>query len=296
MPSFASEPRHLMGWVDHPGRHALTATLPRFGDAGRPLMLQPIKDVFLYKAWNDVLGHEPAYPAQQIGDCTSFGSGHAVDLCQCVEIALDREPFRYEEVCTEAIYGMGREIAHMLGQADGCYGAAVAQAVMEGVVPRAAVGPYSGTRAKQWGTTGVPAAVKQAAGQHKIKATALVATTEELDAALGNGYPVIVCSTQGFSMHRDQGGGCQAEGSWPHCMHINGARRLPPDREYCVGQSWGANVPDGPRTDDQPSFSFWAHGSVVARMLALRDSFAFSHFDGFPGRPLPASWSYKQFV
>jgi hypothetical protein len=40
----------------------------------------------------------------------------------------------------------------MLGGGDGCYGAALAKAVTEvGVVPREAVGAYSGERAKEWG-------------------------------------------------------------------------------------------------------------------------------------------------
>ena len=47
----------------------------------------PTDPVLLYKAWEDVLGKYPAYPAQQIGDCVSFGHGHGNDLLQCVEIA-----------------------------------------------------------------------------------------------------------------------------------------------------------------------------------------------------------------
>jgi hypothetical protein len=211
-------PLHLMGWLDAPGRHAVAATLGPPLARVAPHLMGADQDVFLYRAWKDVLGSYPAYPAQQIGDCTSFGSGHATDLLQCVEIAIGHEPEAYKEVCTEAIYGMGREIAGMLGGGDGCFGAAVAKAVMKGVAPREAVGPYSGRRAQEWGARGTPADVQAKAAEHPVKATAMVTTLDELDAALGNGYPVIVCSDQGFTMTRDADGLCQPRGSWAHCV------------------------------------------------------------------------------
>ena len=71
--------------------------------------------ILLYKAWRDVLGKDPAYPAQQIGDCVSFGHGHANDLLQCIEIALG-EPAEYRETDTEFIYATSREVAGILGR------------------------------------------------------------------------------------------------------------------------------------------------------------------------------------
>lgn len=287
-----------MGWrPDFPTRPAVAAQFRRLADVAPHLLYAPPADnVLLYKAWKDALGAYPAYVKQDIGDCTSWGSGHTADLLQSVQMVLGKQAESYKEICTEAIYGMGREIANMLGSGDGCYGAAVAKAVMEGCVSRESVGPYSGRRAKQWGAQGVPADVRTAAKEHPVKATALVGTTDEADAALMNGYPMIVCSNQGFAMTRDADGVCRAQGSWAHCMAIIGCRTYNGKRQYCIGQSWGPDVPDGPLTDDQPDFSFWIASAALAKMLAEQDSFAFSGFAGFPGQPLPGNWTYDAFI
>jgi hypothetical protein len=127
-------PVQLCGWIDDPNRHFVARSFPHptFSQAAPDLMTgDNSKDVFLYKAWVDVLGKYPEYPAQQIGDCTSFGSGHALDLLQCIEIALGNMAIEYRETCTEAIYGMGREVGGMLGGGDGCYGVAVAKALTD---------------------------------------------------------------------------------------------------------------------------------------------------------------------
>lgn len=229
-------------------------------------------------------------------NCTSFGSAHTVDLLQCVQMVIGKQQEAYKEICTEAIYGMGREIANMLGGGDGCYGAAVAKAVMIGVVPRESVGPYDGNRAKQWGSSGVPADVKKAAADHPVKSTAIITTVEEAQAALSNGYPFIVCSNQGFTMTRDANGVCTPQGSWAHCMFSSACRMLNGKLQFLIDQSWGDNVPSGPLTDDQPSFSFWIDAPVLGRMLQGEDSLTFSSFAGFPGQPLPSNWTYSEFI
>lgn len=292
---------HLTGWVDHANRHSLAAALPQPTlSAANPLLLAADndKDVFLYKAWKDVLGRYPDYPAQQIGDCTSFGSGHALDLLQCVEIALGDQPIAYHETCTEAIYGLGREVAGMLHTwGDGCYGVAVAKALTDfGAVTRDLVGPYSGKRAKDWGNSGVPSEIKQAAAGFKLGAATLVTTLAEIDAALGNLYPCAGGFGQGFTMHRDADGACRQSGSWGHEQACVARRRRNGRRQYLLAQSWGNNTPYGPTTDDQPSFSFWIDESAMADILAQRDFLAFSRFGGFEPRPVPTRWSYDEFI
>lgn len=288
------DPSELMGWIDDPVRHAMAlpfGTLfgadPSFADDA-----DNTKDVFLYKAWTEVLGSIPSYPAQEIGDCTSKGAGHALDLLQCIEIQLG-DPEEAKEICTEAIYGIGREIAGMLGRGDGCYGSAVARALTEfGAIPRELVGPYSGRRAKEWGRTGVPREIKAECAKHKLTSATLVTTLPELDAALNSGYPVTVASMQGFTMTRDRNGICQPRGTWAHQMFICGRAWIEGKLYYLIPNSWGDNVPSGPRTFDQPLFSFWAPARTVASMLAVRDSWAFSLWSGFKKRDLPAGWSY----
>lgn len=285
---------HLMGWRhDEEGIRRVAATMPYpvFAQAAPHLMGDGTdKDIFLYLAWKDVLKDYPAYIAQQIGDCTSFGTGHAIDLLQCVQIAIGKKAQEFQETCTEALYGDGRRIANMLGGGDGCYGSALAKAATQyGVVPRKEVGPYSGQRAQSWGATGTPDDVNTKASKHKIQTTSMVSTWEELCAALSNGYPVTVCSNQGFTMQRDQNGVCYPQGSWGHCMMIAGVRNSTGHALIC--QSWGPNTPSGPLANDQPNFSFWAPKDTVSAMISLQDSWAFSSFDGYPGQPLPSNWT-----
>ncbi|AGA28405.1 hypothetical protein [Singulisphaera acidiphila] len=290
------QPFNTSGWVDTPARHAVASTLgPEFAIRARNLMgANADKDLLLFKAWKDLLGSYPKYVAQKIGDCTSFASGHNVDLTQAIEIVIGGENESYKETSTEALYGAGRELANMLGGGDGCYGSALAKAVTTvGVAPREAVGEYSGQRAKQWGHSGTPADIKKLMNEHKMGSAALVVSLDELDAALANGYPVTVCSNQGFTMSRDTDGFCSPQGSWAHAMLIAG-KRITGRKGYLICQSWGSNVPSGPLALDQPDFSFWVEPNVIARMLAVRDSFAFSKFAGYPGRPLPSHWTYDK--
>jgi hypothetical protein len=271
----------------------LAAVAPHLLAAAGPA---PSSDpILLYKAWRDVLGKVPGYPAQQIGDCVSFGHGHANDLLQCIEIALG-EPAEFRETDTEFIYATSREVAGILGRSDGSYGAAAVKAMTTiGLVSREMLGDqaaYSGQRAKAWGRTGAPADVKAKATAFKLGSGALVSAWVELVAALKNGYPVTICSSQGFTMTRDSQSFCSAHGTWGHCMCIAGVRF---DREgACILQSWGPDCPDGPLALDQPAFSFWADRRTVEQILGEGDSWALAKAPDFVHRTLPERWSYHQ--
>ncbi len=254
----------------------------------------PTSPVLLYKAWQDVLGKDPGYPAQQIGDCVSFGHGHGNDLLQCIEIGLGT-PIDYRETDTEFIYGASRQVAGILGTADGSYGSAAVKAMTTiGVVSRemlGADGSYSGDRAKAWGSTGPPQAIETMAATHKLGSAAAVATWDDLVAALANGYPVTICTGQGFNLTRDSDGFCEAQGTWGHCMVIGGIRFDRPGA--CILQSWGPDMPTGPTALGQPSWSFWAEQDVIASILAEGDSWALSKTAGFSTRDLPSAWKYS---
>lgn len=293
-------PVHLLGWVDDfAARKAVAATFARpLAQTAPHLMAAGAEDnVFLFRAWKEALGDYPAYVAQQIGDCTSFGSSHAIDLLQCVEIVIGKENTVWKEVCTEAVYGMGREVAGMLGGGDGCYGVAVAKALTDhGATTREKVGAYSGNRAKQWGRSGVPDNVKQDMGAFKVGKAALITTLDELDASLSNGYPSAGGYGEGFTMHRDANGMCRRSGRWGHETCFVGKRTRNGQREYLMCQSWGPNVPDGPLVDDQPNFSWWMAADEAANILSQQDWLTFSGAPDFETRPLPAAWSIKDFI
>ncbi|MDX2035967.1 MAG: hypothetical protein SFX72_04900 [Isosphaeraceae bacterium] len=293
----------LGGWVDQPEsvqevlaqmpRPTFTSAAPRISGAGAG------KTSLIYKAWKDVNGGSyVAYPAQTIGDCVGHGFGRGVDLLSAVDIALHGKPMRYEETSTEAVYGLARVQVgeRRLGNEDGAVGAWAARAVSTiGTIARDLVGPYDGRRSKIWGYQGMPEELVAKAAEHRVRTVSLVQTYEELEDAIANGYPVPVCSTQGFTMERDADGFCAPRGTWAHCMLIVGVRN---DARpgACIFQSWGPNVPSGPLSLDQPDNSFWVDRDVVARMLAMRDSWALSRFDGYPARELPASWTYAAFA
>jgi hypothetical protein len=124
----------------------------------------------------------------------------------------------------------------------------------------------------------------------KLGAAALVSTWDELVAALQNGYPVTICSSQGFGSTRDAEGFCPARGTWGHCMFIAGVRFDRPGA--CIIQSWGPDYPTGPIQLSQPTFSFWADRPVVERILGQGDSWALSRAPAFQKRHLPPAWRY----
>ena len=248
--------------------------------------------VLLYKAWSDVLGQFPDYPAQQIGDCVSFGHGHGNDLLQCVEIRLG-QPVEYRETDTEFLYSASREVAGILGTSDGSYGAAAVKAMTTiGMLSREMLGTdgsYSGDRAKEWGKTGPPHDFETKAAPYKLGSAALVSTWDDLVAAITNGYPVTICTDQGFTLTRDSDGFCAASGTWGHCMCLGGLRFDRPGA--CILQSWGRMKPSGPTDLDQPDWSFWVDRNTISRILAEGDSWALSKSPAFKKRDLPR-WSY----
>jgi hypothetical protein len=284
------------GWLDDGGHVAIAATLPRFASLMRqaclaPSPAAPSAPILLYEAWKDVLGKYPDYPAQQIGDCVSFGHAHANDLLQCIEIALG-EPSEFRETDTEFIYGESRKVSHNLTMFDGSYGAAAVKAMTQvGVVSREMLGSdgaYSGSRAKSWGWHGPPADVEAKAAPYKLGAVSRIDTWDELYAAISNGLPVTICSNWGFATPRDAQGFCNARGTWAHCMMIAGMRF---DREgACVCQSWGPSQPSGPLALDQPSFSFWADRKYIEKILAQGDSWALMKSPDFVHRTVPKNW------
>jgi hypothetical protein len=292
------------GWRPDPaevGRTLATMPRPLFSTAAPNLQGSGAgKTVLLYKAFKEVNGGSYIdYIAQAIGDCVSMGFGHGIDLLEAVQIAIGKKAEAFHQTATEAVYGMARvDIGGEHDYQDGAVGAWAAKAVSTiGTVSRDVVGPYDGNRAKQWGAKGVPAEIKAKAGDHKVKTASLISSTDDAHDALANGYPIPVCSNQGFTLQRDERGMCRPKGSWSHCMLICGVRvNADASREWCIFQSWGPQTPSGPLSDDQPPNSFWIDDRTMASMIRMGDTFALSGFTGYPGQPIPASWSYPDFA
>jgi len=246
--------------------------------------------VLLYSAYQQALGRDPGYPAQQIGDCVSFGHAHANDLLQCIEINLGGN-LSYRETDTEFIYGASRQFAGILGTSDGSYGSVAVKAMTTiGIIDREMLGvdgAYAGQRAKAWGDFGPPTAVEAEAALYKLGSTTGVTTWDELVAAITNGYPVTMCCDQGFELTGDADGFCAQRGTWGHCMVTAGVRFDQPGT--CILQSWGSSVPSGPTALGQPDWSFWVDQPVVEAILAEGDSWALSKTPMFVPRTLLSS-------
>lgn len=288
------DPSTYAGWLGNDeNNQRIAASLPQVATADFLLATEPTQPILLYKAWTDVLGKQPDYPAQQIGDCVSFGHAHANDLLQCVEIAFG-EPSEFRETDTEFIYGESRKVGHILGIFDGSYGSAAAKAMTTvGNVSREMLGgegSYSGSRAKSWGRTGPPSSVEALAAPFKLGAVAKITTREAAISCLWNGSPFTICSNQGFTMTRDSTGACRASGHWGHCMFVCAWRPNP--EGFLICQSWGPTTPGGPLVMDQPTFSFWCDPQTMVRnILGAGDSWGLFRSPDFVKRPIPTDWT-----
>lgn len=255
-------------------------------------------DTYLYKVFREIVGADAPKGPQKIGDCVSWGWSNLVNYLQAIQAALAKKAGtlipEYQEIATEATYAFSRvEYGNLDGSySDGSVGAWAAEAAKRGgYLSRAylkskGLSPeYDPRRAKEWGAKGVPDDFEADARKHMLKSVTQVRSFDEAATFIQNGYPVAVCSNQGFTMTRDSKGFCSPSGVWNHCMLFMASRFDRPG--LCTSQSWGGMVPDGTRDLDQPDNTFWADAKVIDRMLSQGDSFAGGLFDAY----LPADFT-----
>jgi hypothetical protein len=284
------------GWhKDDDAVKAVQGTLPFqvFGDtpAGQ---VQAVPDRFYqWQVWRK---HDPRGPPAKnqgnVGSCVSFGTNNAIARTMACQIALHAAAEEIKDIAEEVTYAGSRvEIGGGRIRGDGSVGAWAAQFVQKyGVVSREKHGQYDlskydTARCRAWGQSGVPADLEPLAREHPVKDITLVKTLAELKLALSQGYGVAVCSNQGFAMTRDSRGVARASGSWAHCMCIDGYHTEGGQEFYHIENSWGDKSMQGPTGWGDPSGAgFWAEASVVQRMLAAGDTWAFSGVKGFPAR------------
>lgn len=285
------------GWVDDPDAVAeITALQPyeTFGDTPAGQVEDVPAFVFGWKVYEKVMGKSwPARSQGQVGSCVSFGTVAAIEYTMVSEIARG-EPEAFSPLSQEVIYAGSRvEVGRGRVRGDGSVGAWAAEFVKQwGVLPREIVGKYdlreyNEKRCREWGNTGVPDDIEPLAKLHPIHGVTKVTTVEQAQRAIASGYGISVCSNQGFTMRRDEKGFATATGRWAHCMAIIGYQ-TDKGLSFWICNSWGTNTMTGPvGAGDPPPCGFWAEGSVVARMLAAGDSWAFSDAVGFPAKSIP---------
>ena len=299
---------YLFGWTDDPAEcERVVATLerplfslasPEIQDTGAG------KTVLLYEAVRKAFGRDLVH-RQTIGDCVSHGWGLGVDYLAAVEIVIKGEHEKIvAETATEPIYAYSRvEVGNgRLGRGDGSIGGWAAKAVRQGgTVLRQRYGEgnrsadytkYNGKKAREMGAprVGVPDWIEPKMREHKVQQTSLVTSYEEARDAIANGYPVPVCSSQGFSDRRDSSGFCRPSGKWAHCMLFMSVADTGRSGLLCQN-SWGSNWVGGPEGDhDIPAGSFWVDADVADRMLRRKDSYAMSAYQGYPAREKIEDW------
>lgn len=285
-----------------PNRDATDAFLaslsaPTLMQAGPDLQLDEGRDVNLGAY---LLKTDPSWrrASQPIGSCVGYGWSLSCDVLAACDVAMRNEPESYGGRVFEAsVYGFSR--VEVRGQknygGDGSYGGAAAKAVTKyGTLHYGQdyAGKKflatSGTLERQWGRDGVPDDLEPFAAQHKVSQVTLVRTFEEAAKAIQNGYPVAVCSMQGFSMTlRD--GYLSPAGTWAHCMMFAAVRWKPRPALLCVN-SWG-NCYSGSVDKNLPEAfkksAGWVEADVCTRMLKGEDSFALAGYQGFEPRKLP---------
>jgi hypothetical protein len=285
---------HVYDWRQVEASLAASPT-PSFASTGREIYGSGEgKTVCLWLALEKLLSTFPVHE-QTIGDCVSHGFGTGIDVLQAVEIQSGANERWVAETATESIYAISRveRGKRQLGRGDGSVGAWAADAVSKwGVLQRVQYGrhdlrQYSGQLAKAWGWDGLPDDLEPKARPFVVGVTSLVTTYEEARDAIANGYPVAVCSDQGFDDVRDSEGFARAMGSWAHCMVFLGVNDNPKRPGLLCQNSWGRNWIRGPKRLGQPDGSFWVDAAVANRMLKRNpDSWALGKFSGYPAQNL----------
>lgn len=251
--------------------------------------------IYLWEFYKLVTGHlPPSHNQGQLGSCVGHGTARAIENTLAAEIA-NGQRFILHDVSEESLYGGSRvEVGGGQIRGDGSVGAWAAKFAKDyGVLfkikyPEEDLTSYDLNRCRQWGETGVPASLEKTAKEYPVKDTALITSWSDAKKALSQGYGIAVCSDQGFTMQRDSKGVCYPQGTWPHCMSIDGFYVDTNGKEFAhITNSWGPNAHTGPVGFGNPNTDgFWTDSKVVNRMLSQRDSWAFSGVKGFPAKKL----------
>jgi len=226
---------------------------------------------------------------QEIGDCVSFGFGHACEYSLAVNQMVAKEG-KFRRVFKPFLYGAGRVlVGNVRSRGNGSTGAWQAAALERyGVLAEddPGVPSYSGSVAMKWGGPPGPPEEFLRVAKTRSCQTKRIRDWDAAVVALSNGWPVAICSSVGFCRIVEANGRVEGRAtcSWAHCMCLIGFDTRPGTAAcYCLN-SWGpsAHAPAEryAALDGAPPGGFWMLKSDVERVLRAGDSYAVS-FNGF---------------
>lgn len=240
----------------------------------------------LYQAANRVFGRDLDIGPQRWKDCVSWGFSGAIDLRACVEVEEGGgETYHWAgRVCTEVVQALAAFEYGWPG-GNGTNSRRGAVAVREGgTLSRKLLGTYSGRRAEEWATSGLPNEYEDDARKHRARDVSRIRSFDEARDAIFNGMPIAIGSSQAFLNRgrRNSEGFATASVNkqWWHCMKFVAMRDDAQPGLLCLN-SWSPNK--GPKGDfeDIPKGSFWVTKKTCERMFDIGAGFAVGNFEGY---------------
>ena len=187
------------------------------------------KYVQLLDIWEKVAGRpfEPHF--QLIGDCVSHGNAVGIEVASAVQVETDGGQEWSDKISTEVVYGGSRvEIGKGQIRTDGSVGAWAAEFNEDyGTVSRGRYGDidltkYDANLAKDWGHwrgDGIPTEMETLSKDHPVGNMILIDRGwEQACDLMASGYPIVICSDQGFGDRFDNDGFLPANKTWYHCF------------------------------------------------------------------------------
>lgn len=194
------------------------------------------KDVDLCAIYEQVTGRKWNSRNQNPrGFCVGFGNAKMATLSLAMMAHAGEITWPGADVAIEPVYGGSRyEIgglkhgSNIARGGDGGVGSWAAEWLLEyGILLMQKydgidLSQYSLTRCDEYGRRGVPDTIEDDAKLHPIKAMSRLDTGDQIWKMIGQLYPIVHCSNQGFTMDRDKLGCIYPRGSWAHCWGYSG--------------------------------------------------------------------------
>jgi hypothetical protein len=266
-------------------------------------------EVFFWEAEELVTNTvRPPHNQARAGSCTSQGVSGGLEDLQFIRIGWRGFAEEFKWVLSEFLYGGGRQDigrgrfrTEHLGRPDGgCVTSYVVQyAIEKGFLPRGKytfggrevdLTTYTDINSVYFGNNGVPSELLELQHEHLLLGSIRPNSADEACDMMRHGIPIVAGSSQGFTTVRDSDGFCRPGPRWDHCTYFRGFVKTGKRPGVVYQQSWGPNMPSGPRqivvpsgrTITLPEGAFFVDMDVFEhRIVAARDIHGLVDMSGF---------------